>query len=508
MSLRLASTVVLTALIGGLPALAKTNHHPPAALPAITISINGAALGIEPPPRFIRGRLLVPVRRILDALGLPFDRRGKTITTQAADRTITLTAGSDRAAVNAEPVILDSAPLELRGVLYAPLRFFSAGLGARAEYDSRARTVEIISGSVGHSSVVTMGGGGREYMGIVQAIDNDSAPPSITVTSGASVKTVPIQSRARVLVTDVVTNTTVPGTLEDVHIGDYAKIFARKDGSVDRVIDSFASSQGKIAALSGNTILLSDGHVIVPTGVTALSLNGDGAKVGDLRVGDDVSVRYNLETSEVREIIATRKAAGTPPPAGRVAIESIEPSVNRPLRQGESFSVLLKGTPGGQATYDVGPYFTGLPMTQTSPGIYTARYTIPRGANFSAAPLFGHLAVHDAQAPRAQSVSEISASSLPPGISDSAPDQGQIVNNSEPSIYATFVANAVPVNPSSIVLIINGHDVTASATRTAHFIEYHPLSTYGDGPVRVTVRVADLAGNSASKSWTFTIKTH
>jgi len=505
--LRVVSAILLTALIGGLPALAKTKHPAPAPSP-IAVSINGASLSIEPPPRFVGGRLLVPVRRILDALGLPFDRRGKTITTQAGDRTITLTAGSDRAAVNDELIILDSAPVELRGVLYAPLRFFSAGLGARAQYDSRGRKVEILSGSVGHSSVVTTAGGGREYLGIVQAVDNDSTPPSITVTSGASVKTVPITSGARVFVTDVVANTTVPGTLEAVHVGDYAKILVRNNGSVDRVIDSFASSQGKIAALSGDTILLSDGHVIVPTGVTALSLNGDGAKVSDLHVGDDVSVRYNLDTSEAREIIATRRAVGTPPPAGSIAIESIEPSSNRPLRQGDAFSVLLKGTPGGQATYDVGAYFTDLPMVQTSPGVYTARYTIPRGANFSAAPIFGHLTVRNTSAPRAQSVEEISASSLPPGISESAPDQGQVVNNSLPSIYATFVANAVPVNPSSIELIINGHDVTASATRTAQFIEYHPFSTYADGPVRVTVRVADLAGNSASKSWAFTIKTH
>ncbi|MBV8727729.1 MAG: copper amine oxidase N-terminal domain-containing protein [Candidatus Eremiobacteraeota bacterium] len=491
MTLRFIGAALLIFAAVSLPAVAKTTRHPVSTPIAIAVSINGAPLNVEPPPRFVGGRLLVPVRRILDALGLPFDRRGKTITTQAGDRTITLTADS-----------------ELRGVLYAPLRFFSAGLGASAEYDSRSKTVEIISSLLGHSSVVSVAGGGREYMGVVQAVDNDSRPPAITVTSGASVKTLRISPGAHVLVNDAAANTTVPGSLESVHVGDYAKISVRKDGSVDRVIDSFASSHGRIAAINGNTILLNDGQVIVPTGVTALSLNGEGARTTDLQVGDAVDVRYNLETSEIREIIASRKAPTGMVAAGSVEIESIEPSLSRPLRQGDSFSITMHATPGGQARFDVGAYFTGLAMTESSPGVYTGRYTIPRGANFASAPIFGHLNVHGTEAPRAQSLNEISASSLPPGVNDIAPEQGQTVNNPQPSIYATFTAGAVPVSPSSVVLIVNGHDVTASTTRTARFVEYHPLSAYGDGPVRVTVRVGDQAGNATSKSWTFTIRTH
>jgi len=490
MTLRSVCVGLFVALLATQPAVAKSNHAAPQSA-EIAVLIYGAPLSVEPPPRFVGGRLLVPVRRILDALGLPFDRRGKTIVTQAGDRTITLTSGE-----------------ELKGVLYAPLRFFSAGLGASAEYDPRGKKVEILSETLGHSSVVSLYGGGREYLGVVQAVDNDSRPPAITVTSGASVKTLRISPGAHFFVSDVAANTTVPGSLESVHVGDYAKISLRKDGSVDRIIDSFASSHGKIAALSGNTILLNDGQVIEPTGVTTLSLNGEGAHTSDLRVGDDVDVRYNLETSEAREIIATRRAFVAAPAAGSIAIESIEPSVNHPLRQGDSFSILMKGTPGGEASYDIGAYFTGLPLREVSPGTYSARYTIPRGANFTWAPIFGHLTVRGTEARRAQSTAEISASSVPPGVDDIAPEQGQTVNNPQPSIYATFTAGAVPISASSIVLIVNGHDVTASTTRTPKFIEYHPFSAYGDGQVRVTVRVADQAGNSASKSWTFTIRTH
>lgn len=495
---------------GNSPAVAKPSHvktHKAAG--SIGVFINGTALSIDPPPRYIRGRLLVPVRRILDALGLPFERTGVTIKTQVADRTILLTAGSRRAFVNGDPMLLDLPPVEVKGVLYASLRFFTAGLGALAQYDPKNARVEITSRHIGQSTTeVSIGGGAREYVGVVQAIDNDSQPPSITVTSGASVKTISIPWNVKVVINDVAANTTANGQLSDVHVGDYAKIVVRKDGNVERVVDSFASRHGKLSAISGNTLVLADGHVIVPTGVTALSLNGEGAKVGDLLVGDELTVRYNLESFEVREIIAIRNSAGTPAPPGAVSIASIVPSVTHPLRSGDSFEVVMRGTPGGQASYDVGPYFTGLPMREATPGNYVARFTVPRGANFSSVPVFGHLSGGGVQASRAQSELEISAASVGPGIGDFAPDDGQTVNNNEPSIYATFSAGAVPINVSSIALVINGHDVTSSAARSASFIEYHPLVTYGDGPVRVTVRVSDLAGNTSSKSWTFSIRTH
>jgi hypothetical protein len=75
-------------------------------------------------------------------------------------------------------------------------------------------------------------------------------------------------------------------------------------------------------------------------------------------------------------------------------------------------------------------------------------------------------------------------------------------------VYATFASDAVPVNPSSALLWIDGRDVTSECVRTAEFIQYLPSYTYPDGPVHVTVRVADEAGNTTTKSWSFWIRTH
>jgi hypothetical protein len=109
----------------------------------------------------------------------------------------------------------------------------------------------------------------------------------------------------------------------------------------------------------------------------------------------------------------------------------------------------------------------------------------------------------EAPAPRT-----VSASSVPPGVGDFAPNAGVTVNTSKPAVYASFASDAVPVNPSSALLWINGRDVTSECVRTADFIQYLPQYSYPDGPVHVTVRVADEAGNTTTKSWAFTIRTH
>ena len=166
----------------------------------------------------------------------------------------------------------------------------------------------------------------------------------------------------------------------------------------------------------------------------------------------------------------------------------------------------MAGTPRGLASYDLGPYVTNLPMRESSPGLYSGSYKVPAGVNFADAPVFGHLNAGGVQAPAGESTTLVSISTEPPGVNDFAPANGVTVNSSRPSIYATFAAGAVPINPSSVTINVNGHDLTSAATRTSRFIDYMPEVDYRNGPVRVIVRVSDEAGNTATKSWTFFIK--
>lgn len=458
------------------------------AAPPISIVINGDKLPIDPPPLMERDVLYVPVRHTLAALGLPFLADGKRVTTQVGSRN-----------VNVSPTI------EIKNVLYAPLRFFSDVLGAQTSYDRKTNTVTIVAQLVGRTAnglIATRQGYVR--VGTVAAVDVLSDPPTITLGYDTGPKTIPIGRNAIVEMEDVGANVTTPGELGDIRPGDFARVEMGRKGSVERVVDAYGSHYGKIVAVGSGQFVLDDGQVIAEGRTTEVALNGRAAGFGDLKPGDDVSVRYNVETNEVREVLASRKVAVSGDPQ---VITSVADDANQPLRAGDDVHVTLHGTPGGSATFDIGSYVTNIAMQEAQPGTYSGAYTIPRGANFSAVPVIGHLQLPGRAPADAAAEQTVSAASTAPGISAIAPDPGATVNGSHPGIFAAFSAGAVPVNPSSAVLWVNGRDVTSECVRTAQFIQYLPSYSYPNGPVRVTVRIADRAGNVTTKSWTFSIKT-
>jgi len=461
---------------------------------AIAIVFNGVKLPLAPPPMMVHGELYVPVRHTIEALGLQFIQVGSQIETQVGSRMVTLPVGP-------------GDTIEVKNVLFAPLRFFTEMLGAQATFDSHTHTVTIVAQLIGTSSNgLILTHTSAERYGTVSAVDLNSDPPTVTLEYNATIHTVPIGANAIVEMHDVAANVVVPGELSDLHPGDFARIYMDRDGHVERVEDAFGSRAGHIAAATSSEFVLSDGHVIVPDRDTQVVLNGQNAAVSDLRVGDLVTVRYNVQTNEIRSILASRPLASTAPQPGGPAIASMNLDSNRPLRAGDTVTVTMQGTAGGAATFDIGSYVTNLAMSERSSGVYTGSYTIPNGANFSEVPIIGHLRVGATSAPDVQAAQTLSASSSPPGISDFAPSENAVVNTNSPAIYATFVADAVPVNPSSIVLWVDGRDVTSESLRTPTFIQYMPEYTYRSGTVHVTVRVADLAGNTTTKSWTFVIR--
>ncbi len=473
----------------------------------ITVIINGDVLSLDPPPRFEHNVLFVPVRRTIEALGLPFEHSGKHLITQVGSRSVVLTIGSRVAQVNGDQVLLDAPPLDIKNVQYVPLRFFTDVLGAQAHFDRHANTVTIVAQLVGRSGKgMVRTGSGFQRFGTVAAVDVLSDPPTITLQYNGGVKVIGVAPNAQIDMEDVNVSVTSPGELSDIRPGDFARVEMRKDGRVTRVIDEYGSRNGHIVAIGGNQFVLGDGQVIAAGRTTEISLNGKAASLSDLRPGDQVTVRYNVETNEVREILASR-AAVNGSQTGGASITSVDSDATRPLRAGDTIHVTLRGTPGGAATFDIGSDVVAQAMRAGSPGVYAGSYTIPRGANFEDVALIGRLTVGNTVA-QALARQTVSASGVPPGISDFAPDNGETINNNRPAVYAAFASDAVAINPASALLWIDGRDVTSQCLRTAHFIQYLPSYAYPEGPVQVTVRVADLAGNTTTKSWTFNIRTH
>lgn len=480
----------------------------------IAIAVNGDELPLEPSPRVVGkggGRLVVPVVRIYNALGIAVSRNGNAITANAPGRQIVLRIGSADATIDGRTVRMEAPAVSIGDTTYVPLRFVATSLGAEATFNARSNRVEVVSSLVGRNPSLEQraASGAAQVVGSVSAVDLNSSPHSLTVERGADVRTVAITSDAKIELQDVIARTTMPGELSDVHVGDAVSVDVLRNGHVNSVVVRYASRIGTIAAVSPSQFVLNTGFIVTADKSTAITLNAEPATLDALKVGDAVVVRLNPDTNEKRQIIVSRAVAATAAPAGPVTIASFTIDAGRALRAGDAFNVAMRGTPGGKATFDIGSYLTGLPLTEVEPGAYTARYTIPPNVNFGQTTVYGHLSAGGADARRAEAPTLLAVSSTPPQIVDIAPLNGQFVNNDRPSIFATFrTPTGVGINPASATISVNGQDVTPSATRTGQFITYSPLVQLGDGVVSVLVRVADLAGNVQTRTWSFTIRAH
>lgn len=476
----------------------------------VTATLDGQPLSLRPGARMISGRLYLPLRAIVAALQIPVHAKRDHLQLVLSDRTIDLVVGQDHVTSAGASLAIGAPIVRIKGTTFVPLRFISAALGAQVSYDAAAHHVTIVSVFAGAAEAPpTQGGpaGGMRVNGTVTAVDRHSQPPTLTVLQGSTPQTISMTSQAKVVLQDVSVHTTLAGSLADIQPGDELAATVDATGAVVQVVDFFASHTGTIAAVSGSTFVLGDGRVVTPVSSSSVTLNGNPTQVSDLHVGDSVTLRINPQTDEIKAVIASRPSSGTPQPASAIRITSFSIDATRPLRAGQTLYVSMVGTPGGTATFDLGPIITGLSMSEVSPGHYRGSLPITDGINLTGISVFGELVVGGVAAPRAEAPTQLSISTTPPQIGDIAPVAGESVNNDRPNIFATFTSpTQVGIDPNSVRLVVNGRDVTALATRNESFIVYSPQQAMASGPVNVSVSVADAAGNVTSRSWSFTIR--
>lgn len=116
-----------------------------AAQAPITVLIDGTRLILDVSPVQIEGRVLVPLRGVFERLAakVAYDPAGQTVTATREAVTIVLRLGSREARINDRIVLLDVPALALRGRTMVPLRFVSEALGARVDWEEATRTVQI-----------------------------------------------------------------------------------------------------------------------------------------------------------------------------------------------------------------------------------------------------------------------------------------------------------------------------------------------------------------------------
>lgn len=115
----------------------------------ISIYIDGSRLTTDQAPVVISGRVMLPLRAIFEALDatVNYNQTLQTVTAQKDGTTIVLKLKSRSATINNEAVLLDVPAQSIKGRTMVPVRFVSEALGQQVGWNNSTKIVTINSGS-------------------------------------------------------------------------------------------------------------------------------------------------------------------------------------------------------------------------------------------------------------------------------------------------------------------------------------------------------------------------
>jgi hypothetical protein len=430
-----------------------------------------------------------------------------------------LVIGKAVAFVNGESRPIDAPPLLIGGRVMMPLRAIVQALGASVKYDAASHS--IIVSTTGLNTAPHPGPtppavpSTNTLEGTVTDVNAAMMPPAVAVDVDHLSYTVTVPEGTKIQFRDTHGGSTAEGSLSQVRPGDTLIATLDSGGHLISIADIFAGFSGTIASVSGQNMVLGNGRVISADKTqTSVMLDGKNATFAQLKAGDLVTVRADPRTGKVRDVVALTpggmgtSATATPSTtnaSGDVKIAGVTDDAAHAFRVGQTLHVKMDGTAGGTATFDLSNVVVGNPMSEVRSGHYEGSYLIEVGTNLVDAPIIVKL-VKGGLTAQAVGPDPLAIITTPPTVKDAKPDSGAQVNNPRPNIYVTFYSfGDRGLNAQTLKLVVNGKDVSALATRTAAFVSYLPASEFPGGLVTVEVSGADTAGNPLYYRWTFTV---
>lgn len=125
----------------------KTSTSSTAANKKIAVLLNNRPMQFEVDPVLEKGRTLVPLRAIFEALGatVNWDAPNKTVQSMRGSTKVVLKIGSLHPTVNGKDCPLEVPAKIMNGRTLVPLRFVAEAFGSQVEWDAASQTIHISS---------------------------------------------------------------------------------------------------------------------------------------------------------------------------------------------------------------------------------------------------------------------------------------------------------------------------------------------------------------------------
>ncbi len=296
----------------------------------IRVYIDGREIFFDVPPLQKDSYVMVPMRAIFDKLGatVDFNSKTKTITSTKGTTTVQLTLNSTEAYVNGQIRKLDMPAISINERTLVPLRFVGQAFGAEVKWVGKTRSIFI--------NTQGMQGGTTQGATAIYAIMHNctgilGAGEVLTVTIIGT-----LEGKATFDIPGIVTGV----TMNEVDKGKYEGTYTVKstDRGKDIVITGYLSKDNSAPSVAQAEKKISMGQVADDLKITSISHNGSPI-----------------------------------------------------FRPGDVMEVIMTGTAGGQATFDIGNIIRELNMGEIQPGTYKGTYTVKGSDNISNGIITGYL---------------------------------------------------------------------------------------------------------------------
>ncbi len=213
-----------------------------------------------------------------------------------------------------------------------------------------------------------------------------------------------------------------------------------------------------------------------------------------------VAVKYDTSRWGSRGLVLQRAAE-----AGRPVIDTLVVSPARTMNAGEEITILMTGTPGGQASFEILGITQSQVLPEVSSGRYQANLRLTSAMATQNAALVGRLIVDGQEvlreADRKITVAGGGQSTPAPQLSVT-PTNGSTVITGRPIIHASFNDN---VHPDTVRIWLDSTDMTGRATTSVQGVLYQPTTDLAPGYHRVRVVARGVSNEVIDYSWGFQI---
>jgi hypothetical protein len=428
-------------------------------------------------PQMISGRVMVPLRGVLEQMGayVQWDSSTRMVTARKGEFDIAMRIGQRAAQVNGRTTYLDVPAMILHGSTMVPLRFMSEALGADVDWIAATQTVRIDTsldvsdprfptppppttnptiyafrvdapnGVLRAGDMIRM-----ELRGTPSADVHFSIPgvtdtkrmreesPGVyvaewtvprnadglresaiyaTLTAGGTQRTI----RATEDAGDLPPRDTLPPT-----ISDFEPKNAERVNTARPLIQARIQDRGEAGVNTNSWRLYLNGEDVTQEAVYS---NGviryrplNDLTVGTHRVRLEAEDRSGNRSSASWNFTVGRDGGGN---RGDFIV-----TAPRTLRAGDQIQFRLLAEPGARVTYSIGTLVQNRLMAETSSGVFAATYTVQRGDEFRGLPIVARVRTQDGFEYTVHSETVLESGLNPSAPKITTPAEGDKVGNS------------------------------------------------------------------------------